>query len=300
MLPFFRKNSKDIKKEGKDSTIFSEEILNETVEHVENGDEASVETELSIHPSWNMSSEQSYVYRFLNNELEALKPNQISLSGIELHEDGDNLVAIAFVRNSLSKAITFDKVTLLLLDDAKEKIARHEFNLSELGELPGKSSRPWQFVFPQETIAKKEFSKVGWTLAFEIKPKHSLDLAESWNSSLSTESKEQLQRIVDGLTPPKEGEINFMGLQASKKENGDLHVTVLIRNGSLKNVNIQQLPLQVFDATGELVAKGGFQLEDLEVKANTTKPWTFIFPASLVLKEEMDLSTWKVAAVEGK
>lgn len=297
MLSFFRKNGANVKKEGKDSTISSNEILNESEEQV--NDEATVETELSLHPTWTMSTEQNYVYRFLNNELEPLKPNQISLSGIELHEDGDNLVAIAFVRNSVNKPITFNNTTLLLLDQDKQLIARHEFNLEELGELPANSSRPWQFLFPKETIVKRDFLKSDWTLAFEIKPKHSLDLEESWNSSLSAEGKEQLQRIVDGLTPPKEGEVNFMGLQASKKENGDLHITVLIRNGSLNTINIQQLPLQVFDAQDELVAKGGFQLNDLEVKGNTTKPWTFIFPASLVIKAEPDLSRWKVAAIEG-
>ena len=182
-----------------------------------------------------------------------------------------------------------------MLDSDKEVIARHEFDMKELGELPGRSSRPWQFIFPVESITKKEYSTDGWTIAFEIKPKHKLDLAESWNSSLSTEDKDKLEKLVDQLTPPKHGEVNFMGLQAHKAENGDLQVTVLIRNGSPKSINIQQLPLQVQDATGEIVAKGGFHLDNLQVVANTTKPWTFIFPASLVLKDTLDLSTWKVS-----
>ena len=62
----------------------------------------------------------------------------------------------------------------------------------------------------------------------------------------------------------------------------------------IKNIQIQQLPLTVEDATGEIIAQGGFKLEDFEVKANTSKPWTFIFPKSLVTKEQPDLSTWKV------
>ena len=41
------------------------------------------------------------------------------------------------------------------------------------------------------------------------------------------------------------------------------------------------------------IAKGGFNLDQLEVKANTSKPWTFIFPKELLLKENMDLSKWK-------
>ncbi|MGM9923442.1 MAG: accessory Sec system S-layer assembly protein [Bacillus sp. (in: firmicutes)] len=299
MLSIFRKNKKDLKNEGKESTVSSEDILQTKDHDGEANHDAEVETELSLHPSWTLTQEQGYVYRFLNNELSPLKPNQISLSGIELQQDGANLVAVAFVRNSLNKAITFEKVTLLLLDEEGQPFARHEFDMSELGELPKTSSRPWQFVFPQESLLRKDFSTTGWTLAFEIKPKHSLDLAESWDKSLSSEGKAQLKEIVDRLTPPKHGEVNFMGLQAFKHEDGNLHITVLIRNGSPKSISIQQLPLQVWDASGEIVAKGAFQLDNLEVKANTTKPWTFIFPASLLLKEELDFSTWKVAAVEG-
>ncbi|WP_042350860.1 accessory Sec system S-layer assembly protein [Bacillus massiliigorillae] len=298
MLSMFRKNDKKLKNEGKESTVSSEEILNQKDENIDFSQETEIETELSLHPSWTLSQEQGYVYRFLNNELSPLKPNQISLSGIELQQNGDNIVAIAFVRNSLNKAITFENVTLLLLDENQEPFARHEFDMSELGELPKTSSRPWQFVFPKESLMKSEFSTTDWTLAFEIKPKHALDLAESWDKSLSSEGKAQLQEIVDGLTPPKHGEVNFMGLQAVQHQDGNLHVTVLIRNGSPKSISIQQLPLQVWDASGDIVAKGAFKLDDLEVKANTTKPWTFIFPKSLVLKDELDFSSWKVAAVE--
>lgn len=295
MLSFFRKKNTAVQTEGKESAVAAADLIQDTEENV--SEEEEVSTTLSLHPSWSLSTEQGYVYRFLNNELEPLKPNQISLSGIELHQENGKLIAIAFVRNSLNKAITFQEVALLLLDNDKQVIARHEFDMKELGELPGRSSRPWQFIFPAESIVKKDYSTDGWSIAFEIKPKHKLDLAESWNSSLSTEDKEKLEKLVDSLTPPKHGEVNFMGLQANKQENGDLHVTVLIRNGSPKSINIQQLPLQVQDATGEIVAKGGFQLDDLQVVANTTKPWTFIFPASLVLKQNIDLTSWKVSTI---
>ena len=300
MLSIFRKNEKKMKNEGKESAFSSKDLMNTVDDHNEVDANADIETELSLHPSWILAPEQTYVYRFLNNELAPLKPNQISLAGTELRREGDDLLAITFVRNSLSKAIQFEKVTLLLLDADKTPIARHEFDMSKLGELPGKSSRPWQFIFPKSSILKEEFSTTDWTIAFEIKGKHKLDLEESWNSSLSTEDKEKLEKIVEGLTPPKEGEVNFMGLQANKRDNGDLHVTVLIRNGSPKTINIQQLPLQMIDASKEVVAKGGFQLDNLQVVANTTKPWTFIFPASLVTNQDIDLSSWSISTFENK
>lgn len=298
MLSIFnRKKDQKVKKSGRESHVSSEELLNEASEA--NVDEVEVETALSIHPSWNLPTEQQYVLRFLNNELPPLKPNQISLSGVEISNVPDGIEVTAFVRNSLDKGITIGEVSLLLLDSEKQIIARHQFDMNELGEIPAKSSRPWAFRFPSSSFLQESFSREGWTLAFELKAKHKLDLHDSWEQALPEEQKQKLHEIFDKITPPKEGEINFMGFQASQNEQGDLSVSVFVRNGSKKDVKFEKLPLKVKDATGEVVATGGFTLEDFEVKANTTRPWTFHFPASLVQKDAVDLSRWSVEVVQG-
>lgn len=296
MLSFFKRNKKEkLTKQGSDSTVSTQELLNEE----EISSEEEVITQLSIHPMMNVTTEQTYVLRFLNNELPPLKPNQISLSGIELDQDGEDLVVSAFIRNSLSKGVRFQNTTLLLVGPNDERIARREFDLSELDELPPTSSRPWNFVFEPQDLFTSEIPTKGWKLVFEIKTtaEHHLDLDESWEVYLPEQEKEKLKVLVKKMEPPKEGEVNFMGLQAKQNENGDLLVTMLIRNGSNNNVQLQQIPLQVEDAEGDIVAKGGFTLDNFEVKAHTSKPWTFIFPNSMVLKKDMDLSKWKASPV---
>ncbi|MGE8203658.1 accessory Sec system S-layer assembly protein [Heyndrickxia sp. NPDC080065] len=280
------------KNRGKESIISSEELLDEKIVSENENDE--VKTELSILPDWLDSDEQEYVLRFLNNENKPLKPNQVSLSGIELNTDDEgNLIVTAFVRSSLNKAIQFDSVPIVLIGPDGERIASKVFDLSEIEELPPRSSRPWHFIFSPHEIYTTSIPQDGWQLAFELKKEHSLDLASSWEQSLPEEEKEKLKNLVSSLQPPKPGEVNFMGLQAIHKETGDLHITLLIRNGSDKNINIESLPLIIEDASGDIIASGGFKLEDFEVKANTSKPWTFIFPGALVQKEQPDFSTWK-------
>ena len=189
------------------------------------------------------------------------------------------------------KRITFQEpVPLLLLGPDGETLARQEFDLSVLGEMPAESQPTMLFVFEEKNVRVKEIPQTDWKLAFELKkPKepHALDLEESWEKSLAETDKEKLEQLVKSITPPKAGEVNFMGIQARIDENGSLHTTLLIRNGSEKNVKLEQLPLIVEDASGEVIAKGGFQFDHLEVKANTSKPWTFIFPKELLLKEEL-------------
>lgn len=298
MFNFFSKKTKEnMKKDGLDNTVDSSAIVSDT-DIKQQDPNKEVHTQIYYHPSWNVKNEQRYVLNFLNNDLKPLRPNQLSLSGIELFQTPKAIGVSAFVRNSLPKAITFGELPLILLDENKEVIAKQVFDGSELGEIPAESSMPWLFSFPKETIKKKQFSNKNWTLAFDLTAKHRLDLAESWEKSLPKEQKEKLEKIVEQLPKLKENELNMTGLQAKVAENGDFHVTVLIRNGSEKNITLEKVPLRVTDAVDDVVAEGGFSLDDFTVKANTSKPWTFIFPANLVKKNDMDLSRWRVSVIQ--
>lgn len=299
MLGFFKRDKDKIAKEGDDHTVDSKDLLGEEAQST--GKE--VKTKLYFPSNTNIEQEEKYYYQFLNNELPLLKENQISLSGIEVRAEDGKIFVKTFIRNSLPKAITFrEPVPLLLLGPDGEILARQVFDLSVIGEIPAESSLPRVFVFEEKFVRVKEVPQTDWKLAFELKkPKepHALDLEESWEKSLADTDKEKLNQLVKSITPPKAGEVNFMGIQARMDENGSLHTMLMIRNGSEKNVKLEQLPLIVEDASGEVIAKGGFQFDHLEVKANTSKPWTFIFPKELLLKETVDLSKWKAYPPKG-
>ncbi|MBB5173787.1 accessory Sec system S-layer assembly protein [Texcoconibacillus texcoconensis] len=296
MLPFFKKNKDNEHRfEGKESTVSSEDFVEESDSNVdENG---AVETDLSIHPEWQMPKEDVYAFQFLNLECPHLKPNQLSLAGIQSEETEDSFQFTVFIRQSLSKTIRLWDATIVLLGENDEVLGRKNFDLTDLGELPPTSSRPWTFEFKKDELFSTEVPSEGWKLAFQKTPssrKHSLDLADSWEKSLATKDLDKLKEMVEGMEPPKPGELNFLGLKAKFQEEGSLHITLLIRNGSQKTVNLEQVPLLVEDASGEVIAKGGFKLEEFSIKGNTSKPWTFVFPAELIQKQDPDLSTWKV------
>ncbi|QKS72386.1 accessory Sec system S-layer assembly protein [Paenalkalicoccus suaedae] len=297
MLPFFNKKNKEkLEMEGQESTVSSNDILQTSDEEASN---EKVEPTLSIHPSWNLPEEDMYSFRFLNNECPALEPNQLSLYGINVaKDDKENYVFHAFVRHSVNRPIALSETTIVLLDKDEKIVGRKVVDLSELGELPAHSSRPWRFTFTAKDLFIDEVPAKGWTLAFQLKPssrKHSLELTSTWKKSLATTEQKKLEEIVNKIEPPKPGEVNFLGLKAQLVEQtGELHVTLLVRNGGEKAINLEQIPLQVEDAAGDIVATGGFKLNPkLEVKANTSTPWNFVFPASMITKENPDLSRWK-------
>ncbi|PIC72936.1 accessory Sec system S-layer assembly protein [Sporosarcina sp. P17b] len=287
---------KKTEKTGLDSTVASEEIL-------ENGQAGSgnedIETELSLHSQWTLTQEQEYVFRFLANELEPLKPNQISLSGIDidLEPANDSWLVKAFFRSSLDQAITVGEIELLLLDEEGNTAASAEFDLNELGEIPARSARPWVFVFEKKDQLTEEIPATNWKLAFNVHSMmpHQLELAPSWEEQLPTEQKEALAEVVNGLPKLKPREVNIAGFQIQSQDDDTIAASVFVRNGHSKQINIEKLPLELIDATGDLVARGTFDLNPpLSVKANSTTPWTFIYPKELIKKDEPDFSRWTI------
>ncbi|WLR49031.1 accessory Sec system S-layer assembly protein [Halobacillus litoralis] len=288
------------KKKEKETKAYDEgavdaSLLTGKEEEVQDTEE--VYTELSLHPDWHLPEEETYVYRFYNSGLPPLKPNQVSVTGFDIQKKDQNILVKAFLRNSLQRGIHFNPTSILLLDKQGQLMARKQFDLTDVGFLPGRSSRPWIFSFHQKDFINNDTNIPvnGWKLAFETQTrKHSLDLEETWEKSLDTEEIDKLEEYVSTITPPKPGEVNFLGLQVTFSDEGNLHVTLLVRNGNEEDITLKSIPLVVEDATGKVIAKGGFKLNDLKVKANTSKPWTFVFPKNKVNRDEVDLSRWKV------
>jgi len=295
LFSFFNKT----KKTGEDSTVQSNELIPGDTNI---SSEEFVQTALSYHPEWEVPKEQQYVFSFLSNELPALKPNQISLSGIDIdvNEQSGEWLVKAFFRSSLSKPVTMDNAELLLLDQDNQVLASKEFDLSVLGELPPTSARPWVFSFDKNSIKTEETPGDGWQIAFNVQSliPHQLDLHETWEEALTAEQKAALQKIVHELPKLNAHEVNFTGFQVKPQPEGHLAVSLFIRNGNKQHINLELLPLELLDASGEVVARGSFKLDKLEVKANTSKPWTFIFPSQMVTKEKPDLSRWTVKVIQ--
>ncbi len=291
LFNFFKKT--EVK--GKERAIESYQLLANKSEE-KNAQTEDITTKLSLHESWNISQEQMYVFRFLANELQPLKPNQLSLSGIDMERDGDNnLLVKSFLRSTVTESVRLQEVELVLFDKEGKIAAAQKFDLEELGYLPPNTARPWVFVFDAANIKLEEgILEDGWSLAFNIESmrEHMLDLEPSWKENLTKEQITMLEDLVKQMPELKDKEVNFTGFQVAFQDDGGLVASVFIRNGNTRAMNVEQLPIEIVDAAGDIVAKGSFELPPLEVKANSTKPWTFIFPEQLVQKKDADFSRW--------
>lgn len=290
LFSFFKKTDKV----GQDSAIDSNALVKDAKS---TGNGKNVRTKLSFHPDWNVPQEQKYVFNFLANDLQPLKPNQLSLSAINIEEDATTGAwnVKAFFRSSLNQAIELGEIELFILDKDDNRLASKMFNFKELGVIPAESARPWVFVFDKATLETDTVPAEGWKIAFNLISLrgHQLDLDESWKKQLPKEQQEAMANIVKDLPKLGKNEVNFTGLQIRLNDDKSLHVSIFIRNGNDKTINLEQLPLEIIDANNKQVAKGSFKMDPvLTVQPNSTKPWTFIFPAELVDAENADFSRW--------
>lgn len=299
-------------------TIESDVRRSNMARHSDEHDQNSMSTVLSILPDRPMSIDSYEFYERHHSESPPLKVNQLSLYGIELYKrQNDDVEIKALVRSTVQKEIRLKNVPVLLIDGNGQPIARHIFDLRELGSLPPNSARPWTFVFPVESFVDgvwpsqqsksitngksgtvHRFDLGSWSLAFEKKAEprreHKLDLSNSDGIKPSPTIKRKLERVIEASPPLGRDEVNVLGLSLRENESGGLVAILLLRNGTPRDLTFKRIPLEVMDASSEVVAKGTFQLEGLVVKANTSKPTRFVFPADSILKSDMDLSSWKI------
>ncbi|MEJ8544124.1 accessory Sec system S-layer assembly protein [Brevibacillus borstelensis] len=267
--------------------------------------EAGVMTKLSLHESWErqLNTTEKYALSFTAQELPPMQPGNLSLAGLSLlpHEQG--IEVTAFLRNGTDRPVRLEEMTLVILFGEEKLFTRQKFDLSEVGEIPPYSARPWSFVFLSEHFLQVDVLLKNWKIAFELAQKkmvlpQQLELEESWIRALTDEQKESLIELAKGLPALKEGEVNVQSVQVRRSEDGAFHAMLLIRNGSTQSISFQSLPLALYDASGQKVAIGQFELGGLTVNTNTSKPWMFIFPKESILIEEPDLSRWKVSIPE--
>lgn len=259
------------------------------------------DTSLSLHQSWEeqLDTSQKYALSFLLSDLPPIETGNVSLAGMKIfpHEDGVEITA--FIRNGLPRPIRFETMNLLILIKENELFARQSFDLSEAGEIPAFSARPWSFVFQRENFLQKDVMLTNWKLAFELAQKklvlpQQLELEESWIKALSDQQKQSLITLAQQLPPLQPGEVNVQSVQLSQSDDQSLRCLLLIRNGSEQALSFEKLPLLLLDAQGDKVAEGLFELGSLTVSAGASKPWLFIFPPESIVKINPDLSRWKV------
>lgn len=258
-----------------------------------------VPTVLSLleHEAVVMSDVQKEVLQDEVSELPAIKEGDINVSGVYAYDLEDKIEVKIYIRNGLSQNVNFDYIPFIIVNSKGDVLAYQMFNLKELGDIPPHSARPWKLYFDKVNV----YSKIpmdDWKISFDsgLKVEEFIDVEyENLPEGIGAQEKSVFDKFLMELTKLKTGEFSVSTFSLGIQKDGNMLVTLLMRNGSAKPIKIDKIPVTVKDTKGNVIKSNLFELDEFIVSPFKAKICNFAFPTTLKLEEDVALNEWNVS-----
>ncbi|AJD27685.1 SLAP domain-containing protein [Clostridium botulinum] len=244
-----------------------------------------------------MSKVQKEILEEELDELVPIKEGEINVAGIYAYDLGDKYEVKAYLRNGIEKQINFEEIPFKIINSKGELLASQTFDLKSMGNIPSYCARPCVLYFDKKNVFVDKIPVDDWKLVFDNSLKAVRNLMvdiENLPEGIDAKSKKVYTDFLEGLPDLKEGEVSFSKFSIGINENGHLLVTIVIRNGCNKGINIEKLPITIRDEKGNFVVSEVFRLEDLKVSPMKAKVCNFAFPLQIKEKAVIPLDSWKI------
>jgi SLAP domain-containing protein len=277
----------------------SQNIEANNIENIEDNREY-VSTSLSLleHDKNVISDVQKEILKDEILELQQIKEGEVNIAGVYAYDLGEKVEVKVYIRNGLAKSVNFGNIPLLVSNSKNETLAYQVFNLSSLGNIPAHCARPVKLYFEKENVNVDKIDINDWNIAFDTKVKVSGKIKPGYEN-LPEEIAEKDKSIYDDflseLPELKEGEFTISTFSIGLQKDGSILITVVMRNGNDKPINIQKLPITLKDARGITIKSEIFELKDFTVKPFKAKICNLVMPTTLRLEKEAALKNWSVS-----
>ncbi|GGA20895.1 SLAP domain-containing protein [Psychrobacillus lasiicapitis] len=260
-------------------------------------------TEIDFSTDWEIPAQEKYIFQYFHQQLADLEANQLHVHGVKLYTVNDGIVVTAIIRHSLPKKLRLEQVVLVVKDKEGKELAKKQFDMELFGELEACTARPWNFLFERDDLLvpyEEIQNEMDFEMAFEYYEKvvkdFELYLDENWSNGLTEDQKGYVHNLVASLEPIKENEISVVGFHFHETEEA-VNVYIIIRNAFAQSLTIENLPIQLFDATGDLVCKLGFPIGEFEIASKQARPLSLSFSKEVFMKVSPDFSAWKIEMI---
>ncbi|KEI06437.1 SLAP domain-containing protein [Clostridium botulinum C] len=258
-----------------------------------------IDTEISVHPEME-GSISKFQMQCLQDELKTLpsiKEGEVDVNTDFFFELEDKYEASIFIRNGLATGINLEKIPFIVLGKNDEELGRKVFNLREVGEIPPRSVRPWKIYFKKDelSIGKNDLKDLKIIFDSRLKAAGVVKVRyENLPSGIQGQERKKYEDFLENLPLLREGQVTMTAYDVHITEEGKIAVELVIRNGRHNGVDVQRVPLSVYDANHKLVVSGVFYLEDISISPISAKVYSFSFSKDEILREDFDLKNWTV------
>ncbi|MEK5146095.1 SLAP domain-containing protein [Psychrobacillus sp. FSL K6-4615] len=260
-------------------------------------------TTIDFSTDWEIPAPEKYIFQFFHQKLEDLEANQLHVHGVKLYTVDSGIVVTAIIRHSLPKKIRLQQVVLVVKDKEGKELAKKQFDMELFGELEACTARPWNFLFEKEDLLvpyDELTNEMDFEMAFEYYEKvvkdFELYLDENWSNGLTEDQQGYVHSLVSSLEPIKENEISVVGFHFHESDDA-INIYIIIRNAFSETLTIENLPIQLFDAAGDMVCKLGFPIGQFEIASKQARPISLSFSKEVFMKENPDFSSWQIEMI---
>lgn len=253
---------------------------------------------LSLHPTVG-DSVSELQKEYMEEELADLTPvkeGDVNISGSYLYDDGQQLEVKFFIRNGLNTTINFEYISLMLINSKDEVLAYQEFDLIEMGDIPPFSARPWKVYFDKKNVKVETIPNDDWKIVFDDRLKALENINAEYENlpdSVEDKHKEAMQKFLSELPALKERELNLSTYFVGLDENGNILITLVLRNGINQTVKLDKLPVTVKDNKGRIAVSAVFDA-DIEIASGKANISNFLIPKELISKEGINFDSLNV------
>ncbi|MCY6959368.1 SLAP domain-containing protein [Clostridium brassicae] len=258
-----------------------------------------VDTEISIHPSME-DRISKFQKECLVEEAEALPPikeGEVDVNTDFIFDLGDKYEVSVFIRNGLPKPVNLEKIPFKVVNKKEEVLGSKIFDLREMGQIPPRTVRPWKVYFDKEDIKLGENDLKDLRIIFDtrLKAERTINVTfENLPLGIKGEHRRKYEKFLQSLPLLRLGQVSMTAYKVEKTKDDGIAVEVVIRNGRANGIDVERIPLSIYDSKENLVASGIFYLKDVKVSPFKARIYSFTFSKDELIREDIRLNEWRV------
>ncbi|WML36737.1 SLAP domain-containing protein [Clostridium sp. OS1-26] len=170
--------------------------------------------------------------------------------------------------------------------------------MKSLGTIPAHSARPVKLYFERKNVNADSIDTNDWNIAFDAK----LNVArrvkvqyEDLPEGISLEDKLVYDNFLKELPELQEGQFTISTFSIGMQKEGNIIVSLVMRNAADKPFGIGRLPVTLRDGNGVVIFSEEFELTNFKVNPIRAKICNIMFPTSVKIEEDMELKNWSVS-----
>ena len=239
--------------------------------------EAGRQLTLVFDDEMGIPKEDEYMFRYHAKRLPALLDNQLSIELLHAERLSEGLSLVALFRNTLPSSFEVNELPVLLLNQDNVPLGRKVLSQVDLPNFEPWTSKPvYLDFFTDELFGQFEAEELAsMRLVFQMNPIDPLQLLQDEEvEQFSNTAWQQLRRTNVSTPPVGENEFNLMLVSVETSETV-VTATLLLRNGYDRELNVEQLPLELVSGD-EAIARTTIRLNE-PVQGKHAYPVSVVF-----------------------